>query len=177
MELLFIIDPPDRLKEYKDSSIAMMRAARQRDHDIWICRIGDLHLWEGRVVALATRIDARPGQDWLIESDRRTRLLANFSAVLMRKDPPVDQDYLAATHLLSLAEEHGARIVNRPHSLRDFNEKLAIFQFPQFIAPTLVTASPDLIDGFLAEQGDIDLQQDAYQIDLRQREPFLLNQP
>lgn len=155
MDILFVIDPPKSLKEYKDSSIAMMRAAQARGHAVWICQMHDLHLWEGRVVALATQIDVQPGPNWFMEADSRTRLLADFSAVLMRKDPPVDQDYLAATHLLSLAEEHGARIFNRPSSLREYNEKLAIFRFPQFVAPTLVSASKDLIEGFLDEHGDI----------------------
>lgn len=155
MEILFVIDPPESLKEYKDSSIAMMRAAQARGHAVWTCQMHDLHLWEGRVVALATQIDVQPGHGWHVEMDTRTRLLADFSDVLMRKDPPVDQDYLAATHLLSLAEEHGARIFNRPAALRDYNEKLAIFRFPQFVAPTLVSASMDLIGGFLDEHGDI----------------------
>lgn len=155
MEILFIVDPPRSLKEYKDSSIAMMRAAEKRGHAAWVCQQHDLHLWEGRVVAFATQIRLRPGPDWFEESDARVRLLTDFSAVLMRKDPPVDQDYLAATHLLGLAEEHGARVFNRAAALRDWNEKLSIFRFPQFIAPTLVSARAELIDGFLAEHGDI----------------------
>lgn len=155
MEILFIIDAPESLKEYKDSSIAMMRAAQARGHAIWICQQHDLHLWEGRVVALASQIRTQPGMAWFEETAMRTRLLAGFSAVLMRKDPPVDQDYLTATHLLSLAEEHGARVFNRPSALRDYNEKLSIFRFPQFTAPTLVSARADLIDGFLEEHGDI----------------------
>ncbi len=155
MEILFIIDAPESLKEYKDSSIAMMRAAQARGHAIWICQQHDLHLWEGRVVALASQIKTQPGMAWFEETAMRTRLLADFSAVLMRKDPPVDQDYLTATHLLSLAEEHGARVFNRPSALRDYNEKLSIFRFPQFTAPTLVSARADLIDGFLEEHGDI----------------------
>jgi glutathione synthase len=155
MEILFVIDPPESLKEYKDSSIAMMRAAQARGHAVWICQPHDLHLWEGRVVALVTQIKPNPGAAWFDETAMRTRLLTDFSAVLMRKDPPLDQDYLTATHLLSLAEEHGARVFNRPAALRDFNEKLAIFRFPQFIAPTLVSARAELIVGFLEEHGDI----------------------
>lgn len=155
MEILFVIDPPASLKEYKDSSIAMMRAAQARGHAVWICELHDLHLWEGRVVASATQIHLRPDESWLDETGMRVRLLTDFSAVLMRKDPPVEQDYLTATHLLGLAEEHGARVFNRPASLRDWNEKLSIFRFPQFIAPTLVSARAELIDGFLQEHGDI----------------------
>lgn len=155
MELLFIIDPPESIKAYKDSSIAMMRAAKSLGHAVWACQQHDLHLWEGRVVALATRLDILDGHSWFSETDSRTRLLGDFSAVLMRKDPPVNQDYLAATHLLSLAEEQGARVFNRPSALRDYNEKLAIFHFPQFVAPTLVSSSNDLINGFLLDHGDI----------------------
>jgi glutathione synthase len=158
MEILFIIDPPTSLKEYKDSSIAMMRAAQSRGHGIWICQPHELHLWEGRVVAVATQIEVKPGAAWFGETGVRTRLLTDFAAVLMRKDPPVDQDYLTATHLLSLAEEHGARVFNKPAALRDFNEKLSIFRFPQFIAPTLVSARAELIGGFLEEHGDIILK-------------------
>jgi glutathione synthase len=155
MEILFVIDPPVSLKEYKDSSIAMMRAAQARGHAIWICQPHELHLWEGRVVAFATQIEVKAGPAWFEETGMRARLLTDFSAVLMRKDPPVDQDYLTATHLLGLAEEHGARVFNRPTALRDYNEKLAIFRFPQFVAPTLVSARAELIDGFLQEHGDI----------------------
>ena len=158
MELLFIIDPPESLKEKKDSSIAMMRAAKARGHGVWVCEQNELHIWEGRVVAVAKKIDTRAGAGWFVETDMRTRLLTDFSAVLMRKDPPVDQDYLATTHLLSLAEEHGARVINQPDGLRNYNEKLSIFRFPQFIAPTLVTARAELIDGFLGEHADIILK-------------------
>lgn len=155
MEILFIIDPPASLREYKDSSVAMMRAAEKRGHGVWICQPHDLHLWEGRVVAFATQIGLKPGPAWFEETGMRAHLLTDFSAVLMRKDPPVDQDYLTATHLLGLAEEHGARVFNRPAALRDFNEKLSIFRFPQFIAPTLVSARAELVNGFLEEHGDI----------------------
>lgn len=159
MELLFIIDPLDQLKEHKDSSIAMMRAAQARGHQVWMCQASDLHIWEGRVIALTAQLDVKPGKHWYAKTDIRTRLLADFGAVVMRTDPPVDQDYLAATHLLSLAEEmDGARIFNRPASLRDYNEKLSIFRFPQFVAATLVSASHDLVLGFLEEHGDIILK-------------------
>lgn len=159
MELLFIIDPPDVLKEYKDSSIAMMRAAQKRGHQVWVCQASDLHIWEGRVIALTAQLDIKPGKNWYAKTTIRTRLLADFGAVIMRTDPPVDQDYLTATHLLSMAEEmDGARVINRPASLRDYNEKLSIFRFPQFVAATLVSASLDLVRGFLEEHGDIILK-------------------
>ena len=73
----------------------------------------------------------------------------------MRRDPPFDSEYLYATHLLEHAERHGARIVNKPRALRDYNEKLAILRFADFTAPTLVSAREDDIRAFLAEHGDI----------------------
>ena len=81
--------------------------------------------------------------------------LSRFDAVLMRKDPPFDLEYVYTTYLLELAESAGARVYNRPASLRNFNEKLSIARFPQFTAPTLVTRNQDSIRAFLAEQGEI----------------------
>jgi glutathione synthase len=92
---------------------------------------------------------------WFARGDDAWRDLADFDAVLMRRDPPFDQAYLYATWLLEMAERQGARVFNRPRSLRDWNEKLAIARFPGFIAPTLVSGEAALIRDFLAGQGDI----------------------
>ena len=96
-----------------------------------------------------------PDDAWYRIRGKREWRLADFDAVVMRTDPPVDTDYLLATHLLGVAEAHGARVLNRPQALRDFNEKLAILNFPQFIAPTLVAAQAVEIEAFLLEQRDI----------------------
>lgn len=93
--------------------------------------------------------------EWFTAGALEWRDLADFDAVLMRKDPPFDQGYLTATWLLEMAERQGARVFNRPQALRDFNEKLAIARFPGFIAPTLVSGDASLIRAFLAQQGDI----------------------
>jgi glutathione synthase len=79
--------------------------------------------------------------------------------VLMRKDPPFDQEYLYATLLLSLAEEQGARVFNRAASLRDYNEKLAIAKFPQFVTPTLVSADMKRVQMFIDEHQDVIIKQ------------------
>ena len=81
--------------------------------------------------------------------------LTDFDVVLMRKDPPFDMEYVFSTYLLELAEAQGAHILNRPAAIRDYNEKLSIAKFPQFMAPTLVTRDRARIRAFLAEQGDI----------------------
>ena len=155
MKLLFIVDPLAGLKHYKDSSVAMMRAAARRGHAVFACQARDLMMREQRVCVHAVALTVRAGADWYGEGAVATQALTEFDAVLMRTDPPVDADYLAATHLLSLAEAQGARVFNRASSLRDFNEKLAIFRFPQFIAPTLVSADAAQIGAFLAAQGDV----------------------
>jgi glutathione synthase len=93
--------------------------------------------------------------DWFAAGEPEKRALAGFGAVLMRKDPPFDEDYLNATYLLEMAEREGARVFNKPQALRDFNEKLAIARFPQFTVPTLVSCRATDIRAFMAEQSDI----------------------
>ena len=91
---------------------------------------------------------------WFIRGEPSDCALSEFDAVLMRKDPPFDAQYLYATHLLSLAESQGARVFNRGQALRDYNEKLAILKFPEWTAPTLVSQQPAILRAFVAEQGD-----------------------
>lgn len=159
MKIAFIIDPVDRLKAYKDSSVAMMREAARRGHALSVVEQGDMYLRDGRAAAFASAIrliDTAAG--WYELSPAADTPLSGFDAVLMRKDPPFDTEYLYSTHLLELAEKQGVRVFNRPSALRDFNEKLAIARFPQFTVPTLVTRRADLIKAFLAEQRDVILK-------------------
>jgi glutathione synthase len=109
----------------------------------------------GKVMGRVRQVELTGGDPWFAEGVAEWRDLAEFDAVIMRTDPPFDQAYLYATWLLEMAERQGATVFNRPQSLRDYNEKLAIARFPQFIAPTLVSNDAALIRGFLAEQGDI----------------------
>ncbi len=155
MKLLFVVDPLDSLKPYKDSSVAMMRAATARGHAVHACEAGQLYVRLGVACADCDVLDVLPEDDWFRVVRRRESPLADFDAVVMRTDPPVDTDYLLATHLLGVAEANGARVLNKPSALRDFNEKLAILNFPQFIAPTLVAAQAVEIEAFLIEHGDI----------------------
>ena len=156
MKLLFVIDPLAGLKAYKDSSVAMMRAASAQGHAVFACEARHLFIRnDGCVRAACAALDVRGDDDWYRVTRSETLLLKDFNAVVMRTDPPVNTDYLLATHLLGVAERNGAQVLNRPASLRDFNEKLAILNFPQFVAPTLVSADVTEIDAFLAEQQDI----------------------
>lgn len=159
MDLLFVADPLASFKVYKDSTYAMMLEAARRGHVILACEIADLVWRDGQVRARANPIHLRQadeyGQDWYALDTAEWRPLAEFGAVLMRKDPPFDDAYLNATYLLEMAEREGARVFNRPHALRDYNEKLAIARFPVFTVPSLVSCRQDTIREFLAEQGDI----------------------
>ncbi|MGA9163086.1 MAG: glutathione synthase [Thiobacillus sp.] len=155
MKLLFIVDPLAGLKSYKDSSVAMMRAATARGHAVFAAEARQLSVADGIACAECATLDVRSDDDWYGVRETSIHALKDFDAVVMRTDPPVDTDYLLATHLLGIAEANGARVLNRPACLRDFNEKLAILNFPQFIAPTLVSADATAIGDFLATHGDI----------------------
>ena len=160
MDLLFVADPLELFKPYKDSTFAMMREAAARGHALWACEPAHLHWQRGAPVRAQARQLRLTGtlDDWYDSSDAEQRALADFDAVLMRKDPPFDSEYFYATHLLQQAEREGARVFNRPASLRDHPEKLAVMEFPQFIGPTLVTRDPDDVRAFHAEHGDIILK-------------------
>jgi len=158
MKFLFILDPLDELKAYKDTSVAMMRAAQARGHQVFACEQADLHA-RGRVQASARRLSlADNDEDWYRAHERAGAPLAEFDAVLMRKDPPFDMEYLTSVWLLSQAEREGARVFNNPAAVRDHNEKLGILEFPQFIAPTLATRDPAAVHAFIDEQRDVILK-------------------
>jgi glutathione synthase len=160
MKLLFVADPLEVFKTYKDTTFSMMREAASRGHDIFACEPKDL-VWErdSQVMALCRDITltADP-HDWFNERAKPRLALADVDAVIMRKDPPFDSEYFYATHLLQQAEREGARVFNKPATLRDHPEKLAILEFPQFIGPTLVTRDEQAIKRFHAEHQDIILK-------------------
>jgi glutathione synthase len=156
LDLLFVVDPLDELKAYKDSSVAMMREAALRGHAIFAATPDELAANNSAVTARAHRLQmTQDDDDWYVELGAEERDLASFSAVLMRKDPPFDVEFLSATLLLSRAAASGARIVNDPQALRDHNEKLSILEFPQFTVPTLVTREAERIRTFWANHEDV----------------------
>ncbi len=164
MKLLFVADPLEHFKTYKDTSFAMMREAARRGHQLWACECADLAWQRGsRVSARGARQIRLTGQDsgqdaWFEVLQTADLALADSDAVVMRKDPPFDSEYFYATHLLGQAEREGAQVFNKPAALRDHPEKLAILEFPEFIAPTLVTRSAEAIRSFHAEHRDIILK-------------------
>jgi glutathione synthase len=160
MNILFIADPLESFKIYKDTTFAMMREVQRRGHTVAACEPQDL-LWQrGAVVTAHVRDITLTGEPeaWFEVTQTRSVALRDFDAILMRKDPPFDSEYFYATHLLEQAGRDGAKVFNRPRALRDHPEKLAIMEFPQFIGPTLVTRDAADIQRFHAEHGDIILK-------------------
>ena len=134
----------------------MMRAAQARGHAVWVCEQPSLHWLDGRVAAAAQRISLVDNdEDWYRGHETEKRALADFDAVLMRKDPPFDLEYVVSTWLLSAAVREGARVFNAPDAIRDHNEKLAIAEFARFAAPTLVSREPERIQAFIDAERDI----------------------
>ena len=161
MHILFIADPLESFKIYKDTTFAMMRELQRRGHTLAACGPQDLAWQTGGVVEARVRNLRLTGDanDWFEASAADApQPLRSFDAVLMRKDPPFDSEYFYATHLLEQAEREGARVFNKPRALRDHPEKLAILEFPQFIGPTLVTRSAAAVRAFHAEHRDIILK-------------------
>jgi glutathione synthase len=159
MKLAFILDPLAGLTAYKDSSIAMMREAARRGHEVWTIQRAALTWRDAVVAARAKKIVLNADhQPWFAVTEEALLPLTSFDAVLMRQDPPFDFEYVAATWLLERAEAAGARIWNKPRSIRDHSEKVAITEFPQFAPTTLIARDPLDIHAFIDELGDVILK-------------------
>ncbi len=161
LHLAFIVDPLPTLKAYKDSTVAMMRAAEKHGHEVYAIEAASLS-WhrpepgQPGVFGLAYHLRTRPDDhDWYRESGFEAMPLRAFDAVLMRKDPPFDTEYVTATWLLERAEAEGARVYNKPRALRDHSEKLAIAEFDAYTVPTLVSRDLHQIQHFIETQRDV----------------------
>ncbi|MBI3042989.1 MAG: glutathione synthase [Betaproteobacteria bacterium] len=159
MKIAFVVDPLDSFKIAKDTTFAIMREAAARGHALYALEQDDLFWHSDRVYGNARQIELTGEQPrWYHVREPARMPLKDFGAVLMRKDPPFDIEYVYSTYLLELAESQGARVFNRPRAIRDWNEKLAIARFPHFIPPTLATRREALIREFLAEHRDVILK-------------------
>ena len=159
MKFAFILDPLEDLKVYKDSSVAMMRVAAKRGHEVWAIQRAALVWRDGCVAAHAQKILlTRQDEPWFVLEEEALTPLTAFDAVLMRQDPPFDFEYIAATWLLERAEAEGARIWNKPRAIRDHSEKVAITEFSQYAPTTLIARDPDDIHAFIDELGDVILK-------------------
>ena len=160
MHIAFIADPLATFKIYKDSTYAMMVEADRRGHGLaYIDQRDVTRAASGVVEAKAWPLSLTPDGDiWHALGAVETLPLSAFDAVVMRKDPPFDMEYVYSTYLLEHAERQGAKVFNSGRAIRDHNEKFAIAEFPDLIAPTVVTRDAERIREFHREHGDIILK-------------------
>jgi glutathione synthase len=160
MNILFVADPLESFKTYKDTTFSMMRELQRRGHRVAACGPQHLQWQSGQPVTAQVRHISLTGDAsvWFTPTHEGREALHTFDAVLMRKDPPFDSEYFYSTHLLEQAEREGARVFNSPRALRDHPEKLALMEFAAYAPPTLVTRSADAVRAFHAEHRDIILK-------------------
>ena len=154
LSVAVVMDPIDHIKPAKDTTLAMMLAAQRRGHELHYLGLGDLWLRDGVAMGRARPAEVRDDpHDWYALGEATVRPLGGFDAILMRKDPPFDTEYIYATYILERAEVAGALVVNRPQGLRDMNEKVYTAWFPECCAPTLITRDMADMHAFLHEHG------------------------
>jgi len=155
LSVAVLMDPIGAIKPAKDTSLAMLLEVQRRGHTLHYLEQGDLALRDdtpwARLRPLAVRDDAH---DWFSLGDAQWRDLRGLDIVLMRKDPPVDAQFIYDTMVLEAAQRGGVNVVNDPRALRDCNEKLFALQFPECCAPTLVSRDPAELRRFVAEHGE-----------------------
>ena len=153
--VVVVMDPIASIKIAKDSTFAMLLEAQRRGHRLFYVLPGGLTLRGGAAFADIAPLTVRDDKsDWFELGTASQHALTRGDVVLMRKDPPVDADYLHDTHILGFAQRAGALVVNDPQGLRDFNEKLAALEFPECCPPTLVSRDAAALKAFVAEHGD-----------------------
>ncbi|HLF97852.1 MAG TPA: glutathione synthase [Methylococcaceae bacterium] len=159
IQLGVVMDPIQRINIKKDTTFALVLEAQKRGWNLHYLEMGDLYLRDGRTYARTRRLHVERNEtQWFSFDGESDAALDTLDVVLMRKDPPFDQEYIYATYLLECAENHGVYVVNKPRSLRDANEKLFTAWFPHCCAPTLVARDSAKLRAFLHEQGEIILK-------------------
>lgn len=159
IKLGIVMDPIESIYTEKDTTFAMMLAAQHRGWKIHIMQQGDLWLENGEVWASTKVIEVRDDKDnYFSVISEHISALADLDIVLMRKDPPFDLEYVYTTYLLELAEASGLKVINKPQSLRDANEKLFTAWFPQCMPAQLVTRKKTLLKRFIVDHEDVVLK-------------------
>lgn len=150
--IVVVMDPIHAIKIAKDSTFAMLLEAQRRGYSLLYVLPGHLSIDAGKAVATVAplRVQDNPA-DFFTLGEEHQHVLGENDIVLMRKDPPVDENYIHDTQILSFAQREGALIVNNPEGLRDYNEKLAALEFPQCTPPTLVSRDARVLKQFVQQ--------------------------
>ena len=156
IKLAIVMDPIEQMNYKKDSSLAMLWAAQDRKWSLSYLTMSDLYLKDGKARAKCKPLTVYRNPDHFYDlGETQDVALADFDVILMRKDPPFDNEYIYATYILERAEREGTLVVNKPQSLRDCNEKVFATEFPQCAPAHLVTRDSALLRAFHAEHGDV----------------------
>jgi glutathione synthase len=151
-----VMDPIESIKPYKDTTLALMLAAQKRGWQLQYLQAGDLWLRDGVAWGRARPVTVFDDKRrWFELGEPAEQQLGSLGAILMRKDPPFDLEYIASTYVLERAEAQGALVVNRPASLRDCNEKAFTAWFAHCTPPTLLAREEQALRAFHAEHGDV----------------------
>ena len=154
LSVAVLMDPISSIKIAKDTTFAMLLEAQRRGHALHYMEQGDLALRDGLAYARLAPLSVRDDPSgWYAMGERQWRDLREMDVVLMRKDPPVDAQFMYDTMVLDAAHRDGVQVVNNPQALRDCNEKVFALHFPQCMAPTLVARDPGELRRFVTEHG------------------------
>ena len=158
MRIAFIADPLESFKIYKDSTFAMMEEAARRGHSLYALLAEDMYVAAGVVRAKVSPISLTGHEDWFVRGAAEDCALLAFDAVVMRKDPPFDVNYVTDTWLLDAAVRQGAKVFNAPSAIRNHSEKVSILEFPELTAPTIIASDKASFVQFHAQHHDIILK-------------------
>ena len=156
IRLGIVMDPIQDINYKKDSSLAMLLAAQRRGWELFYMEQGDLYQEDGVAMGNMATLDVEANpKNWFSPGEKKPVELASLNVILMRKDPPFDNEFIYSTYILEQAERQGTLIVNKPSSLRDFNEKFFATLFPQCTTNCMVSRDMQLLKGFAAKHGDV----------------------
>ena len=154
-----VMDPIKDISFKKDSSLAMLLSAQARGWSLFYMEQQDLYQHAGQARARMRPLKVFNDADcWFELGEELDEPLGDLNVILMRKDPPFDNEFLYSTYLLEQAENAGSLVVNRAQSLRDCNEKLFATLFPQCTPATVVSRRADVLRQFAEEHGDVILK-------------------
>ena len=155
MKLGVVMDPIEDINFKKDSSLAMMIEAQNKNHQITYMTSSSLFIKSGKAFAKSSSIEVRDdASDWFSLGEEEVIELSSLDSILMRQDPPFNSEYIYNTYVLEIAAKNGVKVFNNPRSLRDCNEKVFATEFPQCCTEHLVTSQKNLLIDFVLEYGD-----------------------